>query len=55
MMEAFTDLKLPSLPRKFHLFMTDTDVEERQFAFDCLLKVCMPITMQHIHVPTTIF
>lgn len=32
-------MKLPDLPRKFHVFMTDDDVHERQVSFDCLLKV----------------
>ena len=32
-------MKLPELPRKFHVFMTDDDIHERQVSFDCLLKV----------------
>ena len=36
---AFPELKLPSLPRKFHLFMSETDIEERMVSFDCLVKV----------------
>lgn len=39
MLETFQQLKLPNLPRKYHLFMKDADIEERQIAFDCLLKV----------------
>ena len=39
MLETFPKLKLPSLPRKYHLFLSDADVEERQISFDCLLKV----------------
>ena len=39
LLEGFPQLKLPSLPRKFHLFLKDTDIEERQIAFDCLMKV----------------
>lgn len=35
----FSDLKLPSLPRKFHLFLSDSDIEERQISFDCLMTV----------------
>ena len=35
----YPDLQLPSLPRKFHVFFDDSDVEERQIAFDCLVKV----------------
>ncbi|CAI8042055.1 hypothetical protein GBAR_LOCUS23357 [Geodia barretti] len=38
-LQSFPNLKLPSLPRKYHLFTSDTDIEERQIAFDCLLKV----------------
>lgn len=38
-LEAFPDIQLPSLPRKFHVFFDDSDVEERQVAFDCLVKV----------------
>lgn len=41
MQERFPELKLPSLPRKFHIFMKDSDVDERQIAFDCLLKVIL--------------
>lgn len=32
-------IKLPDLPRKFHVFMSDDDIQERQVSFDCLLKV----------------
>lgn len=32
-------MKLPDLPRKFHVFITDDDIHERQVSFDCLLKV----------------
>ena len=39
MLESFPHLKLPNLPRKYHFFMSDADIEERQIAFDCLLKV----------------
>ena len=39
MTQDFPNLKLPTLPRKFHLFVNDTDIEERQVAFDCLVKV----------------
>lgn len=39
LMEAFPELKLPDLPRKFHLFVNQSDVDERQVAFDCLMKV----------------
>jgi hypothetical protein len=39
MLQTVPNLKLPSLPRKYHLFTSDTDIEERQMAFDCLLKV----------------
>ena len=38
-LEAYPEFKLPSLPRKFHLFVSVSDIEERQVAFDCLLKV----------------
>ena len=37
LLEQFPELKLPSLPRKYHLFMTEADVDERQISFDCLL------------------
>lgn len=36
---AFPDLQLPGFPRKYHVFFDDNDVEERQVAFDCLVKV----------------
>lgn len=38
-LEAYPNLQLPGLPRKFHVFFDDSDVEERQVAFDCLVKV----------------
>ncbi len=38
-LDAFPELKLPDLPRKFHLFVNQSDIEERQVAFDCLMKV----------------
>ena len=37
--DAFPECHLPDLPRKFHLFMNESDVEDRQVAFDCLVKV----------------
>ena len=39
LVDTFPELSLPDLPRKFHLFMTTSDVEDRQVAFDCLIKV----------------
>lgn len=36
---AFPELKLPALPRKFHVFMNETDIEERMVCFDCVMKV----------------
>ena len=39
LLDAFPELKLPDLPRKFHLFVNQSDVDERQVAFDCLMKV----------------
>ena len=39
LIDSFPELKLPDLPRKFHLFMNQSDIEDRQVAFDCLLKV----------------
>ena len=39
LVDTFPELSLPDLPRKFHLFMTASDVEDRQVAFDCLVKV----------------
>lgn len=38
-MVAFPELKLPSLPRKYHVFMSETDLEERMVSFDCVMKV----------------
>ena len=37
--QQFPSLKLPSLPRKFHIFMSQSDIDERQMSFDCLLTV----------------
>ena len=39
LLENFTELKLPALPRKYHIFMSDSDIEERQISFDCLLML----------------
>ena len=39
LLESFPELKLPDLPRKFHLFVNQGDIDERQVAFDCLMKV----------------
>jgi hypothetical protein len=36
---AFPELKLPSLPRKYRIFMDETDLEERMVSFDCIMKV----------------
>ena len=38
-LQQFPSLKLPNLPRKFHLFVSPSDIEERQMSFDCLLTV----------------
>ena len=38
-MQQFPSLKLPSLPRKYHLFLSQSDIDERQMCFDCLLTV----------------
>lgn len=36
---AFPEMKLPAFPRKFHVFMTESDVEERMVSFDCIVKL----------------
>ena len=38
-LQQFPDLKLPELPRKYVLFMSEEDVEDRQVSFDCLMTV----------------
>lgn len=38
-LEAFPELKLPSLPRKYHVFISEADLEERMVSFDCVMKV----------------
>lgn len=39
LLENFSSLKLPALPRKYHIFMSESDIEERQISFDCLLML----------------
>jgi len=51
MVETFPELKLPALPRKFHLFLDVADIEERQFAFDCLLKVFSKDKAMAVSIP----
>lgn len=36
---AFPELKLPSLPRKFLMFVSESDIEERMVSFDCIVKI----------------
>lgn len=36
---SFPELKLPPLPRKFHLFMSESDIDERMVSFDCIMKL----------------
>lgn len=36
---AFPELKLPAFPRKFHVFMNESDNEERMVSFDCIVKI----------------
>ena len=38
-LQQFPDLKLPDLPRKYVLFMSEEDVDDRQVSFDCLMTV----------------
>lgn len=38
-MEQFPALKLPDLPRKHVLFMSDEDLEDRRVSFDCLMII----------------
>lgn len=49
--QKFPVLKLPSLPRKFHLFVDIRDIEERQIAFDCLLKVLAKDKAMAVSIP----
>ena len=49
--QMFPDLKLPALPRKFHLFIDSGDIEERQVAFDCLLKVLSRDKAMSVSIP----
>lgn len=39
MLVDFPELKLPSFPRKFHVFMDETDIDERMVSFDCIVKI----------------
>ena len=49
--QMFQELKLPALPRKFHLFIDSNDIEERQVAFDCLLKVLSRDKAMSVSIP----
>ncbi len=49
--QQFPELKLPSLPRKFHLFVDIGDIEERQIAFDCLMKVLARDKAMAVSIP----
>lgn len=49
--QMFPELKLPPLPRKFHLFTDTSDIEERQVAFDCLLKVLSKDRAMSVSIP----
>ena len=39
LLEQFPSLKLPDLPRKLVLFMSDEDLEDRRVSFDCLMII----------------
>ncbi len=49
--QMFPELKLPPMPRKFHLFVDVDDIEERQIAFDCLLKVLAKDKAMAVSIP----
>ncbi|XP_064383148.1 HCLS1-binding protein 3-like [Halichondria panicea] len=49
--QMFPELKLPPMPRKFHLFVDIDDIEERQIAFDCLLKVLAKDKAMAVSIP----
>ncbi len=36
---TFPELKLPNLPRKFLMFVDESDIEERMVSFDCIMKI----------------
>ena len=36
---SFPEMKLPAFPRKFHVFMSESDIEERMVSFDCIVKL----------------
>ena len=55
LMASYPELKFPSLPRKFHVFMDDSDIEERQFSFDCIVQVVAKSTAIATSIPVLQF